>query len=83
MPSATKATFSLDAASIARLQALAQKWQVPKTEVLRRALQQAAENEETLSPQEKIALLHRLQTHFAESGVDFERWKRDTKKGRR
>lgn len=83
MPSASKATFSLDAASLARLKALAHKWQVPKTEVLRRALQQAAENEKALSPQEKIALLHQLQTKFAEAGVDFERWKRDTKRGRR
>lgn len=83
MPSATKSTFSLDPASLARLQALAHKWQVPKTEVLRRALHQAAENEKALSPQEKIALLHRLQTQFAEAGIDFERWKRDTKRGRR
>jgi hypothetical protein len=83
MPSATKSTFSLDAASVARLQALAHKWQVPKTEVLRRALLRAAENEKALSSKEKIALWHRLQAKFAEAGVDFERWKRDTKRGRR
>lgn len=83
MPSATKATFSLDPASLARLETLAHKWQVPKTEALRRALQQAADNEKALSAQEKIALLHRLQTKFAEAGVDFERWKRDIKLGRR
>jgi predicted transcriptional regulator len=83
MPSATKSTFSLDAASVARLQALAHKWQVPKTEVLRRALLQAAENEKALSSEEKIDLWHRLQKKFADAGVDFERWKRDTKRGRR
>lgn len=84
MPSATKSNVSLDAASSVRVQALAHKWKVPKTEVLRRALRQAAENEETetLSPLEKIVLLRRLQKHFAESGVDFELWKRDIKRAR-
>lgn len=80
---ALKSTFSLDAESIERLQALARKWQVPKTEVVRRALQQASANESTLSPEQKIATLHRLQKRFADAGVDFEKWKRDTKRGRR
>ena len=80
---ATKSTFSLDAVSLTTLQSLARKWQVPKTEVLRRALRQASDREKTLSPDEKIALLRRLQRKFAETGVDFEKWKRDTKRGRR
>jgi predicted transcriptional regulator len=78
-----KSTFSLDEESIAKLQRLARKWQVSKTEVLRRALHQAAQREAAHSPEAKIATLHRLQKQFAEAGVDFERWKRDTKRGRR
>ncbi|MBC5811537.1 MAG: ribbon-helix-helix protein, CopG family [Candidatus Eremiobacteraeota bacterium] len=78
-----KSTFSLDAQSVARLQALARKWQVPKTEVVRRALQQAFAGEEILSPEQKIATLRRLQKKFAAAGVDFEKWKRETKRGRR
>jgi ribbon-helix-helix CopG family protein len=84
MPSATNSTVSLDAASLARLQTLAQKWQVPKTEALRRLLREAGEDqEETLSPEEKIALLHDLQRRLKEQGVDFEKWKKTIRNGRR
>ena len=83
MPSATKATFSLDATSITRLQTLAQKWQVPKTEVLRRALKKAVEHEETPSAEGKIAALRALQKDLKERGVDFDAWQKAIRDGRR
>ena len=83
MPSATKATYSLDSETLEKLNRLSHRWQVSKTEALRRALHQAAAREATLSTAEKIALLHKLQKQFATAEVDFDRWKRDTKRGRR
>ena len=83
MPSATKATYSLDSETLEKLNRLSHRWQVSKTEALRRALHQAAAREATLSAAERIALLQKLQNQFALAGVDFERWKRNTKCGRR
>jgi hypothetical protein len=83
MPSATKATYSLDPETLEKLNRLSHRWQVSKTEALRRALHQAAAREATLSAPQKMALLHKLQKQFAEAGVDFKRWKRDTRRGRR
>ncbi len=82
MPSASKATYSLDAASLERLARLSQRWQVSKTEVLRRALTQAAENDEP-SPAERIAALRELQRMTKESGIDLEKWQKTIKDGRR
>ncbi len=82
MSAATKSTFSLDVASLERLKRLAQRWQVSKTEVLRRALSKAEESD-TPTPEERIAALHALQEKFADAGVDFEKWKRDIKRARR
>jgi hypothetical protein len=83
MASLTKSTYSLDLMSIDRIRHLAKRWQVSKTEVLRRALQIASQHEIAASPEAKIAALHGLQKKFLEAGVDFGRWKRDTKRGRR
>lgn len=80
---AVKSTFSLDEASIARLQTLARKWQVPKTEVLRRALQQTLEREQGAPVAEKLAALHALQKELHAQGVDFAAWKKNIQSGRR
>lgn len=80
---AVKSTFSLDPDSIAKIQLLASKWQVPKTEVLRRAIREASARHGVLSPEERLAALHRLQKGLADQGVDFEKWKRETRRGRR
>jgi len=83
MAALIKSTYSLDPISIERIRHLAKRWQISKTEVLRRALQIASENDLAASPETRIAALHRLQKKFREAGVDFGRWKRDTKRGRR
>ena len=79
----SKSTYSLDAVTLRHLDELALRWRVSKTEVLRRALRAAKDHETVHAPEAKLALLHRLQEEFAEQKVDFERWKRDTKRGRR
>ncbi|CAN5501546.1 hypothetical protein BH18VER1_BH18VER1_07810 [soil metagenome] len=82
MPTATKSTFSLDPVSLERLNRLARRWQVSKTEVLRRALT-AADIPVGPTPEERIAALHELQRLTRERGIDIEKWKRTIKDGRR
>ena len=79
---ATKSTFTLDMASIERLNRLAQRWQVSKTEVLRRALAKA-EQGDTGTPEERLAALYELQASLKRRNVDFDAWKRTVKDGRR
>lgn len=82
MPGSTKSTFSLDADSIVRLKRLALRWQVSKTEAVRRALSQAeAANQPTA--EEKIAALHELQASLKRRNVDFDEWQRVMRDGRR
>lgn len=82
MPSATKATYSLDAVSLKRLQRLARRWQVSKTEAIRRALAKADEADGP-SAEERIAALHSLQKSLKERGVDFDAWQQTIREGRR
>ena len=82
MPAATKATYSLDAASLERLNWLSKRWQVSKTEVLRRALTTAAEGEGP-SAADRIAALHKLQQWAKDKNIDFEAWKKTIRDGRR
>ena len=81
MPSASKATYSLDAASLERLKRLSQRWQVSKTEAIRRALAKADELD-ARSPEQRIAALHALQKSLKDRGVDFEKWKQTIRDGR-
>lgn len=82
MSAATKSTFSLDPVTIERLNRLAHRWQVSKTEVLRRALNQA-ETADTPSPQERINALRELQRITKERGIDLDKWQQTIKDGRR
>lgn len=82
MPAAIKSTYSLDPPSLATLNRLARHWKVSKTEVLRRALRQAAQ-QESISPEERVAALHELQRWVAEDQVDLKRWQQTIKDGRR
>jgi hypothetical protein len=81
MSSAIKSTYSLDAPSVVTLNRLARQWQVSKTEVLRRALRQASQ-QESISPAERIAALRELQRSVAEKRIDLKKWQRTVKDGR-
>ena len=81
MPSATKATYSLDSETLDKLNRLSHRWQVSKTEALRRAVQRAAEA--VPSREERIAALQSLQRWAKVKRIDLEKWKRMIKDGRR
>lgn len=70
-----KSTYSLDVESVRALEGLARRWNVSKSEVLRRAIRSAAAS---VDPGNAAALdaLDRLQASVRDSGVDVERWER-------
>ena len=82
MPAATKSTYSLDPATLERLTRLAKRWQVSKTEAIRRALTEADKTKQPTAEQ-RIAALHALQQSLKKRGVDFEEWQRTIRDGRR
>lgn len=77
-----KSTYSLDVESVRALEALAKRWNVSKSEVLRRAIRIAA-NEDV--PTQNVALdaLDRLQSSVRERQVDTTQWARELKTERR
>ena len=77
-----KSTYSLDVQSVRTLEALARRWNVPKSEVLRRAIRIAAMEEE-LDDSAKLAALDRLQASVGERKVDVSKWARDLRAERR
>lgn len=79
---ATKSTFSLDARSVHTLERLAKRWQVSKTEVVRRAIRKAEETD-TPTVEERLAALRSLQNSMERKKVDFEAWKKVIRDGRR
>lgn len=77
-----KSTYSLDVESIRVLEALAQRWNVSKSEVLRRAIRIAAREGEAGNAT-TLGALDRLQRALRERKVDVARWTRDLKAERR
>jgi predicted transcriptional regulator len=82
MPGVTKSTFSLDTATVERLNRLARRWQVSKTEVLRRALAGASEAEDATVAQ-RLAALDQLQCWIEEQKIDTDQWLETIQNGRR
>ena len=77
-----KSTYSLDVESIRVLEALAQRWHVSKSEVLRRAIRLAAREEEPGNAT-TLGALDRLQRSLRERKVDVAQWGRALKAERR
>ena len=71
-----KSTYSLDVESVRALETLARRWQVSKSEVLRRAIKKAAE-EDASRVGGPLAALDELQTMVRERRVDLTEWERD------
>ena len=84
-----KSTYSLDVETVRTLESLARRWNVSKSEVLRRAIRAAAEEGSPrageLSPraQRKLEAFRKLQASLKRRGVDFERWEREVRAERR
>ena len=70
-----KSTYSLDVESVNTLEALAQRWKVSKSEVLRRAIRRAAMEGE---PESGVALsaLDQLQASLRKRKVNVTQWAR-------
>lgn len=77
-----KSTYSLDVESIRVLEALAQRWNVSKSEVLRRAIRIAAREGEPGNAA-TLGALDRLQRSLREREVDVAQWERALKAERR
>lgn len=77
-----KSTYSLDVESVRALETLARRWNVSKSEVLRRAIRLAVREG---GPGEDAALgaLDRLQASLRDRKIDVTRWSRDLKNERR
>ena len=71
-----KSTYSLDVESVRALEDLARRWEVSKSEVLRRAIRSAAASVEPATAA-AIDALDRLQESVRERGVNVEQWERD------
>jgi hypothetical protein len=82
MAAAAKSTYSLDPASLERLTRLSQRWQVSKTETIRRALAKAEEADQP-TPEQRLAALHSLQKSLKDRGVDFDAWGQTIRDARR
>lgn len=76
-----KATYSLDPETIRLLERLARKWDVSKSEALRRAIRASAGAES--QPDDRIAALDRLQKSLGLSKAAADAWAREARAMRR
>ncbi len=72
-----KSTYSLDVDSVRRLEMLAERWRVSKSEVIRRALRIAVMAPDETGGGVVLEALTRLQDSVRERGVDLTQWGRD------
>ena len=77
-----KSTYALDVESIRRLETLAQRWNVSKSEVLRRAIRVVA-IDGSLGDGVALGALDRLQASLRSRKVNLAQWERDLKAERR
>ena len=76
-----KTTYSLDETSVRALERLAKRWDVSKSEALRRAIGMAASQK--AEERDAIKTLNRLQRSVNGSKVDLQNWARRTRSTRR
>ena len=71
-----KSTYSLDVGTVRTLEELARRWNVSKSEALRRAIRGEAERQP--SPVDaRLQALRALQKSVAARGVDLDAWERE------
>ena len=73
-----KSTYSLDVETVRTLESLARRWNVSKSEVLRRAIRAAAE-EKSPRARRKLEALRQLQASVKRRGVDLAAWEREVR----
>ncbi len=77
-----KSTYALDVESVRTLEALADRWNVSKSEALRRAIRTAAREPAPVN-QAALDALDRLQASVRARKIDLRRWERDVEAERR
>ena len=78
-----KSTYSLDVESMRTLEKLAQRWNISKSAVLRRAIRIAATDGSPGDDGAARGALDRLQGSLRSRKVDLAQWERDVKAERR
>ena len=73
-----KSTYSLDVETVRTLESLARRWDVSKSEALRRAIRAAA-GEKSPRAREKLEALRKLQASVKARGVDLAAWEREVR----
>ena len=73
-----KSTYSLDVETVRTLEMLARRWDVSKSEALRRAIRSAA-GEKSQRVREKLEALRQLQDYVQRRGIDVEAWAREAR----
>ena len=73
-----KSTYSLDVETVRTLETLACRWNVSKSEVLRRAIRAAA-GEQSPRAREKLEALRKLQAYVKARGIDVAAWEREVR----
>ncbi len=68
-----KTTYSLDVETVAALDALAKRWNVPKSEALRRAIR-AASSEASSTSSDALRALDEIHKSYPLSLADARRW---------
>lgn len=76
-----KSTYSLDVGTVRTLENLARRWNVSKSEALRRAIRGEAERQPSRSDT-RLQALRQLQASVAARGVDLAAWERDVREMR-
>lgn len=80
--STVKSTYSLDIETVRKLEEMARRWDVSKSEALRRAIRAAADQEPE-APQQPLRALDRLQDALALTDESAARWERRVTRERR
>ena len=73
-----KSTYSLDVETVRTLESLTRRWNVSKSEVLRRAIRAAAE-EKSPRARRKLEALRQLQASVKQRGIDVAAWEREVR----
>ena len=72
-----KSTYSLDVETVRTLESLARRWNVSKSEVLRRAIRAAAAEGKSPRAKRKLEALRQLQASVKRRGIDIAAWERE------
>jgi hypothetical protein len=73
-----KSTYSLDLATVRALEGLARRWNVSKSEALRRAIRSEVERQPSRADT-RLEALRQLQESVSARGVDLAAWERDAR----